>query len=63
PLALPVERLAAVRVAAVSVANRPGAHFFEDFAIFHGPSSGAMLKELLRGKLWNLRYRWGRVRP
>jgi hydroxyacylglutathione hydrolase len=59
PLPLPADRLAAIRSAAVSVAHRPGAYAFEDFMIFHLPCTGALLRQSVRGKLWNLRYRLG----
>jgi len=59
PLPMARERLIAVRDAAVSVADRPGAHAFEDFVLFSLPSTGAVLRQLLRGKLWNLRWRLG----
>jgi glyoxylase-like metal-dependent hydrolase (beta-lactamase superfamily II) len=51
PLPMTVEQLIAVRDAAHSVANRPGAHYFDDFAIFNGPCRGAMLSQMARG-LW-----------
>ncbi len=61
PLTMTVDRLKAVRDAAEAVKSRPGAHAFEDFAIYNGPSTGALLKQILRGKFWNLRYRFGRL--
>jgi hydroxyacylglutathione hydrolase len=59
PLPMTRERLIAVRDAAVSVADLRGAHAFEDFVVFNLPSSGAVLGQVLRGKLWNLRWRLG----
>ena len=51
PLQMTVEQLVALRAAASSVADRPGAHFFDDVAIFHGPCRRAMLAQAARG-LW-----------
>lgn len=59
-LAMTVDRLKAVRDAAESVKSKPGAHGFEDFAIYNGPCTGALLRQMVRGTLWNLRYRFGR---
>jgi hydroxyacylglutathione hydrolase len=41
-------QLAAVRYAARSVADRPGAHAFDDGIIFHGPCHRAMIGQLVR---------------
>lgn len=49
PLQMTVEQLLAVRTAARSVADTPGAHYFDDFAIFHGPCRRAMLVQMARG--------------
>jgi hydroxyacylglutathione hydrolase len=57
PLQMTVNQLVAVRDAAVSVADRPGAHVFDDFIIFNGPCHGAVVKQLVRGALGNLRRR------
>jgi hydroxyacylglutathione hydrolase len=58
-LPLSVHRLAAIHSAAVEVADRPGAYAFEDYMIFHFPCPGALLRQSIRGKFWNLRYRLG----
>jgi hydroxyacylglutathione hydrolase len=62
PLPLPVERLTDVRLAAKSAAARPGAYWFDDFVIFNGPCIGPVVRQLVRGKFWNLRYRLGLLR-
>ena len=54
-----VVQLTAVRDAAVSVASRPGVHGFDDFQIFNGPCSVAVIREMVRGLGYNLRYRLG----
>jgi hydroxyacylglutathione hydrolase len=59
PLEMSVVQLAAVRDAAVSVASRPGAHGFDDFRIFNGPCTAAVMREMVRGLGYNLRYRLG----
>ena len=48
PLPMTVDQLVRVRAAARSVADRPGAHFFDEVAIFHGPCRGAMLRQVAR---------------
>jgi hydroxyacylglutathione hydrolase len=45
PLQLTVAQLIAVRDAALSVADRPGAHPFERFVIFNGPCRLAMVRQ------------------
>jgi hydroxyacylglutathione hydrolase len=45
PLQLTVAQLVAVRDAALSVADRPGAHPFERFVIFNGPCRLAMARQ------------------
>lgn len=57
PLALTPDRLGAILAAARSARHRPGAHRFDDFAIYHGPCRRAMLSQLLRGTARNLRHR------
>lgn len=42
PPQLAPDRLAAVLAATESVADRPGAHMFDDFAIYHGQCRGAV---------------------
>jgi hydroxyacylglutathione hydrolase len=54
PLPMSVARLTAVRDAAVAVADKPGAHVYDDFIIFHGPCRGAQLRHVIR-------YGWARV--
>lgn len=56
PLQMSTGQLAAVRDAAAAVADRPGAHMFDDFAIFNGPCVLPVIRQLARGL-------WGRVRP
>ena len=51
PLQMTVAQLRAVRDAAVSVADSPGAHTFDDFAIFNGPCRAAMARQLVR-RVW-----------
>jgi hydroxyacylglutathione hydrolase len=48
PLQMTVARLTAVRDAAAEVAARPGAHYYDDFAIFNGPCTGAVLRQVVR---------------
>lgn len=47
-LPMTVAQLHAIRDAARSVADSPGAHRFPDFAIWNGPSYGAVLRQLVR---------------
>jgi glyoxylase-like metal-dependent hydrolase (beta-lactamase superfamily II) len=51
PLQLTVDRLTAVRDAAESVADRPGVHGYDDFIIYHGPCTRAVLRQLARGRV------------
>ncbi len=51
PLQMTVDQLCAVRDAAVSVADRPGAHTFDDFVIFNGPCRAAIARQLMR-RVW-----------
>jgi len=55
PLQMTLEQLAAVRDAAESVADRPGAHVFGDFIIFNGPCKAATIRQAVR-------LLWGKVR-
>ncbi len=48
PLPMTVAQLRAVRDAASAVADQPGAHQFDDFAIFHGPCRTAMARQVAR---------------
>ncbi|HUZ52628.1 MAG TPA: MBL fold metallo-hydrolase [Streptosporangiaceae bacterium] len=48
PLQMTVAQLVAVRDAARSVTARPGAHTFDDFIIFNGPSRAAVVRQLAR---------------
>jgi glyoxylase-like metal-dependent hydrolase (beta-lactamase superfamily II) len=45
PLQLSVEQLRAVRDAAHAVADTPGPHWYDDFAIFNGPCRAEMLRQ------------------
>jgi hydroxyacylglutathione hydrolase len=47
-LQLGVDRLVAVRNAARTVADRPGAHHYDDFAIFNGPCRAEAVRQLAR---------------
>ena len=48
PLQMTVSQLRAVRDAAVSVADSPGAHVFDDFAIFNGPCRMPIARQRVR---------------
>ncbi len=48
PLQLTVARLTAIRDAANAVADRPGAHAFNDFVVFHGPCRQDMRRHAAR---------------
>ena len=50
-LAMTVAQLHEIRDAARSVADSPGAHRFADFAIWNGPSRGALAWQLMRRAL------------
>ena len=56
PWPMSVEQLRAVRDAARSLDGKPGAHRFDDFAIWNGPCRRATARQLLSTL-------WGRVRP
>jgi glyoxylase-like metal-dependent hydrolase (beta-lactamase superfamily II) len=45
PLPMGVDRLRAVRDAARDVADTPGPHWYDDFAIFNGPCRAEMLRQ------------------
>jgi glyoxylase-like metal-dependent hydrolase (beta-lactamase superfamily II) len=49
PLQMTVAQVVAVRDAARSVAAKPGAHVFDDFIIFNGPSRTAVVRQVARG--------------
>jgi len=51
PLQMTVSQLRAVRDAAVSVADSPGAHVFDDFAIFNGPCRMPIARQRVR-RVW-----------
>jgi len=53
PLQMSVDQLRAVRDAAVSIAGSPGAHTFDDFVIFNGPSRGAIARQVAR-RAWGI---------
>jgi hydroxyacylglutathione hydrolase len=57
PLQLTVAQLTDVRDAAISVADHPGVHVFDDFIIYQGPCRGAMPKLIGRGMASLLTYR------
>lgn len=48
PLQMTVDQLRAVREAALSVAHSPGAHVFDEFAIFNGPCRAAVARQVIR---------------
>jgi hydroxyacylglutathione hydrolase len=48
PLQMTVAQLTAIRDAAADVAQRPGAHYYDDFAIYNGRSTGAVLRQVAR---------------
>ncbi|MGA8117730.1 MAG: MBL fold metallo-hydrolase, partial [Actinocatenispora sp.] len=60
PLPMTVEQLRAVRDAARRVGDRPGAHWFADFAIFVGDCTGPFLRQIARRKV---RTAWLHLRP
>ena len=55
PLPMTVAQLVAVRDAARSVADRPGAHPFDDVVIWNGPCRGAALRHQARLTAYRLR--------
>jgi glyoxylase-like metal-dependent hydrolase (beta-lactamase superfamily II) len=56
PLQMTVQQLVAVRDAALSIKDEPGAHTFDDFLIMNGPYRRYIVKLLARAL-------WGKVRP
>ncbi|MGI8416604.1 MAG: MBL fold metallo-hydrolase, partial [Nakamurella sp.] len=56
PLPLTVNQLLRVREATHAVADRPGAHAFDDVVIFNGPCRAAVARQLIRAL-------WQRLRP
>jgi hypothetical protein len=56
-LQMSVGQLETLMKAAEEVKNKPGAHKFDDFIIFNGPCYGAVVKQLIMGISYNLRYR------
>ncbi|MEO6702916.1 MAG: MBL fold metallo-hydrolase [Jatrophihabitantaceae bacterium] len=62
PLPMTVAQLAAVRDAAVAISDRPGAHQFDDFAIFNGPCRAAFARQSARYYLATGRRRLSRRR-
>ncbi len=56
-LQMSVGQLETLMKAAEEVKNKPGAHKFNDFIIFNGPCYGAVVKQLIRGIFYNLKYR------
>jgi glyoxylase-like metal-dependent hydrolase (beta-lactamase superfamily II) len=57
PLQMTVDQLRAVRDGAALVARSPGAHVFDDFAIFNGPCRGAIARQVIR----RVRMSWWRT--
>jgi len=57
PLQMNVEQLRRVHAAALSISDSRGAHVFDDFIIFNGPSPGAMARHVIRGLSTRLRNR------
>ena len=55
PLPMTVAQLVTVRDAARSVADRPGAHAFDDVVVWNGPCRGAALWHLARHAAYRLR--------
>ena len=53
-LQMTVDQMRAARDAAKSVADLPGAHTFDDFIIFNGPSRAAVAQQVIRG-MWERR--------
>jgi hydroxyacylglutathione hydrolase len=51
PLQMTVSQLTAIRDAARSVADEPGAHAFSDFLIMNGPYKGYLTGLMTRGLL------------
>ncbi|MEP7330972.1 MAG: MBL fold metallo-hydrolase [Terracoccus sp.] len=62
PLAMSVAQLREVREAAVLAHDRPGVHHFDDFAIYNGPCTLAMARQLLRRTAQTLRTRLSTAR-
>jgi glyoxylase-like metal-dependent hydrolase (beta-lactamase superfamily II) len=60
PLPMTVAQLRAVRDAAHAVADRPGVHVYDDFAIFNGRCVPGVVRQLLRRQV---RTAWLRLRP
>jgi hydroxyacylglutathione hydrolase len=56
-IAMTVEQLRAVRDAAGTVREQPGAHVFDDFAIYNGRCSAAIARQVLRRAVLALRLR------
>jgi hydroxyacylglutathione hydrolase len=59
PLQMTTAQLAAVRDAAAATAGRPGVHVHDDFVVYSGPCTGAVLRQLARGLWSRLRNRVG----
>lgn len=57
PLAMSVAQLRDVRAAAIVAQDRPGVHRSDDFAIYNGPCTLAMVRQLLRRTAQTLRTR------
>lgn len=61
PLELSPTRLPAIRAAARSAAGHRGVYRNDEFIIYHGTSLGSILVLLVRGGVWNLKCRLGRI--
>jgi hydroxyacylglutathione hydrolase len=61
-LQLSAGHLSQVLSAAKEISTIPGAHFFDEFAIFNGPCRTAVLNELMRGWAYNFKCRLGAFR-
>jgi hydroxyacylglutathione hydrolase len=61
PLQMTVEQLRAVRDAARSIVDRPGVHTFDDVIIWNGRPVSAILRQVGRGFVERIRWRFGRA--
>jgi hypothetical protein len=60
PLQMTVGQLRALRDAAVSVQDRPGAHRYDDFVLYHGMGARTQLPLVAGGLVGRLRDSWRR---
>jgi glyoxylase-like metal-dependent hydrolase (beta-lactamase superfamily II) len=61
-LSMSAADLRSVRDAATAVADRRGAHRFDDFILYNNPSQGRMLRMMLRGLVYRFVSPWRRAR-